>query len=166
MSGSWLCPSVSCCAPTPFNEPAHVRWLFIWCLCVGAAFVCRFVRSAPTPDTLVSASVSAPVTLCPPPPGKAGGVGGSGTITPDAIIPRLRALAKDKNIAGEQWLAPPAVAVACVSATAVRCLLERTRPALWNRLRQRLQVALRTNSSLASFYTPHPLYGFGHLQHA
>lgn len=33
--------------------------------------------------------------------GKAGGVGGSGTITTDAIIPKLRALSKDKNIAGE-----------------------------------------------------------------
>lgn len=33
--------------------------------------------------------------------GKAGGVGGSGSITPDAIIPKLRALAKDKKIAGE-----------------------------------------------------------------
>jgi hypothetical protein len=32
--------------------------------------------------------------------GKAGGVGGSGSITPDAIIPKLKALAKDKNIAG------------------------------------------------------------------
>jgi hypothetical protein len=32
--------------------------------------------------------------------GKAGGVGGSGSITPDAIIPKLRALAKDRNIAG------------------------------------------------------------------
>jgi len=32
--------------------------------------------------------------------GKAGGVGGSGSITPDSIIPKLRALAKDKNIAG------------------------------------------------------------------
>jgi hypothetical protein len=32
--------------------------------------------------------------------GKAGGVGGSGSITPDAIIPKLRALAKDKNIVG------------------------------------------------------------------
>jgi hypothetical protein len=39
--------------------------------------------------------------LSPPiPAGKAGGVGGSGSITPDAIIPKLRALAKDKRIAG------------------------------------------------------------------
>jgi len=34
--------------------------------------------------------------------GKASGVGGSGSITPDGVIPKLRALAKDKNIAGEQ----------------------------------------------------------------
>eukprot|EP00775_Hariotina_reticulata_P006975 gene6975-7190_t len=32
--------------------------------------------------------------------GKASGLGGSGSITPDAVIPKLRALAKDKNIAG------------------------------------------------------------------
>lgn len=33
--------------------------------------------------------------------GKAGGVGGGGgSITPDGIIPKLRALAKDKKIAG------------------------------------------------------------------
>jgi hypothetical protein len=42
--------------------------------------------------------------------GRAGGVGGAGgSITPDAIIPKLRALAKDKKIEGEssgviRWL--------------------------------------------------------------
>lgn len=53
--------------------------------------------------------------------GKASGVGGSGSITPDAIIPKLRALSKDKNIAGGSRTCCCAV-LACVLALGMRAV--------------------------------------------